>query len=479
MRHRRGRPASGSRIAGPLVDGIGVAIGVRHLRAVGLRQGHLTWALESALADDDSLEAALGRFLRTLPLHWIQRWVRPSVRVVLGSRHAQVKRLTGLPPGLDARQLARVVQEGAPRFFLRNGHPLLTTGVDIAANGASWSAALDADIVDAVHDACRGAGLRLTGIGPAVAALPLALEGSAMEDGDGEEVRWEDEGERIAVRMVGGRIARVARLDRVVDGPASADEVGRALSRPRSLLAPLAERSQRFADAYGAALLPGDAPLLHRPRRAARVSSGERSPIPRWRLAAASVALLLAGCSALLLRPLTAMRAEHAATARLAELGPLRAEAARMQHDLAQVSAALADVERFAGSRRSPTLLLAGLARALPEGSALVTVRLESDARGRARTGQDPRAVTGADTTGVVVTLLAPRAAPVLGAIEKLPGVVAPQLVGPVTREVAGGASVSAVGRSVERTTLETLERMTVRFRLTSAAARGAGAVDP
>ena len=117
-----------------------------------------------------------------------------------------------------------------------------------------------------------------------------------------------------------------------------------------------------------------------------------------------------------------------------------------MQRNLAKVSAALVEVERFAGARRSPTLLLAGLARAMPQGSALTTLRME----------------TAADTASVFLTLLAPRAAPVLGAIERLPGVASAQIVGPVTREVvvAGGAAgPSAVERA-------TLERMTVRFRL-------------
>ena len=443
-----GRPAARRTSSPRIVDRVGIAIGAGHVRAVALRRGRIAWVLESPVLEDKPLAEVLDRFLRELPMHPLQRWPRPPVHVVLGMRHAQVKRLGGLPNGLDARQLARVVQEGAPRFFLRNGHPLVTTDVAVAADGETWSAALDADVVDAVCTACRSAGLRLAGIAPAAAALPLSLEGTPApgtpsDGGEVEEIDWEDEEERTVLRVAGGRLAHVAR----VNGGATLRGATDVRSRPRPLLAPLAERASRFADACGAALLPTDATLVHRPRRASRRRSEETSSIPRWRLAVALAALLLAASAAFLARPLAAVRAERAAAARLAQLGPARVQATRMRGDLAQVSAALTEVERFADRRRSPTFLLAGLARALPKGSALVTVRM--------------------DTTGVLLTLLAPRAAPVLGAIERLPGVASPQIVGPVTREVvvAGGAvgSSADAGESVERTTLE---RMTVRFRL-------------
>ncbi|MGH7719649.1 MAG: hypothetical protein ACREON_12500, partial [Gemmatimonadaceae bacterium] len=77
------------------------------------------------------------------------------------------------------------------------------------------------------------------------------------------------------------------------------------------------------------------------------------------------------------------------------------------------------------------TLLMADLTRALPEGSALVAFRSDSAA-------------------GSIVAL-APRAAAVLTAMEHVPGVVGPEIFGPVTREVVKEKE---------------LERVTVRFRL-------------
>lgn len=410
------------------VDRIGVGVGTAHLRAVGLRAGRIAWAIESPVSDDEPLAAALERFLLGLPLHRWQRWPRPAVRAVLGARYSQVKRLSGLPPGIDGRHLARLVQEGAPRFFLRNGHPLVTTGIEIAADGARWGAALDADAVDALRGACRAAGLRLACVAPVAAVLPIALESDA-----GASVRWNDDGAAIELLQAGGHLAAVARIG----ASGRVEDVATASSRPHPRLAALGDEAARFADAYGVACLPLDAALLHRPQR----TSSAPSRISRWRTAVAVLALLLAGAAALLARPVAAIRAERAATQRLAELGAVRAEAARLERDLAQVSAALIEVEAFAARRRSPTMLLAGLTRALPEGSALVAVRT--------------------DTSGVVASLLAPRAAPVLGALERIPGIVAPEIVGPVTRETVGAGSVPggpASGASVER--------MTVRFRL-------------
>lgn len=403
------------------VDRIGVAVGAGHLRAVGMSMGRIVWALEAPRTEDEALGPALERFLRSLP---VQRWPRPAVRAVLEARLAQVKRLTGLPPSVGERLLTQLVQEGAPRFFLRNGHPLVTSGLDVAADGSRWCAAFDAGAVDALCDASSAAGFRLAGVAPSVAALPLVLEG--------ERVGWEDDGVRVVIGLRGGRIDHVARGG--VEG---------ASSSPRPVLAPLAGRAVRFADACGAALLPLDAPFLHRPHRAARTPSR----VPHWRAALAVSALLLGGGAALAARPLAAARAARDAEARLALMAGSRVEAARVAQDLDQVSGALSEVERFAAGRRSPTLLLADLARAFPSGSVLVMVRL--------------------DTTGVVATLLAPRAAQIVGAIERLPGAVAPEIVGPVTRETV--AVPSAEGSATAAGERRVLERMTVSFRLESA----------
>jgi hypothetical protein len=92
------------------------------------------------------------------------------------------------------------------------------------------------------------------------------------------------------------------------------------------------------------------------------------------------------------------------------------------------MSEALAEVAAFDASRRSPTLILSQLTRALPENAALVTVRL--------------------DTAGGTMVILAPRAAAALAALDRVAAVIAPEIIGPVTKEMAGT-------RELERATMQ------------------------
>jgi hypothetical protein len=71
------------------------------------------------------------------------------------------------------------------------------------------------------------------------------------------------------------------------------------------------------------------------------------------------------------------------------------------------------------------TLLVNDLARALPTGGALVTLRV--------------------DSVGGTLVALAPRAAILIERLEHVPGVTTPTFVGPVTREVAGASEVERV----------------------------------
>jgi hypothetical protein len=92
---------------------------------------------------------------------------------------------------------------------------------------------------------------------------------------------------------------------------------------------------------------------------------------------------------------------------------------------LDRVSAILEDTRRFAASRSPVTPLLDELARALPEGSVLVSFEL-------------------GDEQGQLVALSS-NAATVLAAVERLPGARSVELMGPVQREAATGREVQRV----------------------------------
>jgi hypothetical protein len=384
---------------------IGIAIGAATVRAVVLRGGRVVAASEAQLAAGDSLAETVAELLAAAPA---PRWPRPLVTVALGPARAQVRHVSGLPPLTDPRALAGILREGSGRFFLRNGVAPVTTGVRVEGPGTVWCGALDADAVRAAEEGCRRAGFRLAAVVPAVVVLGAALTG--------ERVLWRDGAVVAEVGFEEGRMLSVRRLA----GAAALAEAPEP--RPVAALALVGEQAVHFADAYGAALLERGEPLALRP-------GGRGSPdmrVPGWRLAVPAAVLAAALGFALVAPAWRALAAGEAASARLGALGARRGEAATARRELERVDGALAEAAAFSASRASPSLLLAEVTRALPQGSALVSLRV--------------------DSAGGSLVALAPRAAPVLSALERVPGVTAPEIVGAVTREAAAGRQVERVG---------------------------------
>lgn len=385
---------------------LGIAVGADRIRAVALNAGRIVAATEAQVGPGDSLSAAVAELLAGAPL---PRFPRPKVVVALGPSLAQTRRIAGLPPLEDGRMLAQVVREGAGKFFLRNGVPLATTGVRVVEPGVVWAAALDERAVLQVEAGCRAAGLRADRFVPAVAVLGRALAG--------EHVLWPDGPTVADVRLEGGELRAVRRLSAAQAGEAPAPAVLPALAR-------LGEEGWRFADAYGAASLPEYEPMVLR-----AAGAGAPGDVPRWRMALAGGALAAALAFAALAPALRAMGAEDEAVGRIAAVQDHRRAASDTERELARITAALAEGAAWDEKRYSPTLLLADLTAALPPGTALVAFR--------------------ADTATGSVAAVAPRAATVVQPLERVPGIVSPEIVGPVTRETLGGRE---------------LERVTVRF---------------
>lgn len=384
---------------------IGVALGAAEVRVVVLRGGRVAAASEAELGPGDAPAEAIAELLAAAP---VPRWPRPAVTVALGPSRAQVRRVAGLPATVDARVLAGVLREGAGRFFLRNGVPPLTTGVRVESPGTVLAAALDRDAVRAAEEGCRRAGFRLAAVVPAVAVL-----GAGVAD---SRVLWRDGSVAAEVEMEDGRTLSVRRLG------AAATPLGGPEPAPVAALAPLGERAGRFADAYGAALLRRDEPLALRPGG----EGAPERPVPTWRLAIPLAMAVVALAFAAVAPAWRATSAGDEAAARLSALGPRRARAAEARRQLDDVTAALGEASAFSAGSRSPTVLLAGITRALPPGAALVSLTV--------------------DTAGGEAVALAPRAAAVLSAMERVPGIEAPAIVGAVTRETAAGRAVERVG---------------------------------
>jgi hypothetical protein len=392
---------------------VGLAVGADRVRAVLVRGEVAAWAGEVPAGEGVSLSAAVAELLAQAP---IPRFPRPSLVAALGPALSQTRLVSGLPPVEDARLLAQVVREGAGRFFLRNGRPLAVSGIRVQEPGRVWAAAFDAAAVREVEEACRAAGLRLRSVVPSVAVLGVGLQD--------EHVVWLDGEAEAEVRMdAAGRVLAVRRLPPGGAAPAEAPV-------PVPGLAKLGEQAWRFADAYGAARLPADEALVYRPGR-----TGAAGAVPAWRVALAGAAAAVAVAAALALPLRAAEQARAGQQARLDELRGREAAALAVDSELTRVTGALGEVAAFDSTRHSAAMLLADVTRALPQGSALVALQV--------------------DSTGGSLIALTPRAAAVLAPLERVPGVAAPSIVGPVTHEGAGGRE---------------LERVTIRFGLDAAA---------
>jgi hypothetical protein len=389
---------------------VGLGIASDCVRAVGVRGAAVVWAVEAERSPDDDLAAAIVQLLRhaTVP-----RWPRPVVVAAIGPAASQTKRLAGLPATADVATIRSIIREGTSRFFLRSGIPLVTAGVRMEESGAAWAAAFDLPVVRAIEAACRTLGLRLRLIVPSIVALPRAVEAGRVEWTDGEV--------QSELTVAGRSLVNTRRLS--ATGRDSLEMV--ATPTAIAALNSLGADSWRFADAYGATQLSDDEPL------ALRSSSGELDAgTTRRAVRIAAVCLCLALVAAIGTPIVARVVRSHSTARQLSVISRRARDAEAAGRDLARMSEALAEVASFDASHRSPTLILLQLTRALPENAALVTVRL--------------------DTAGGTMVILAPRAAAALAALDSVKAVVAPEIIGPVTKEMAGTRE---------------LERATVQFR--------------
>lgn len=399
---------------------LGLAVGTDRVRAITLKRGRLVWTGEAAITD--SIQAAIREVFETARL---RRWPRPRMTVALGPTLAHVRRITGLPSISDAGLLARVVAQSPARFFLsvsanpfsappdlsastsaRNGHPLETTGVRIEQEGVGWCAALDAEVVREIERACGAVGLRVARFVPSVVCVAHTL-------GTGR-LRWVDGEVHAEIETVDGVLQHCVRYHANGTTPGPTPEV------------PALGDKARFADACGAAMLPDSEPLAWTPGRVASDSA-----VSARRLAFGGVATTVGLVAAMVAPSIAAWRTERAAEARLEAIAGEWRRAEAIGRELANVGEALREAADFAVGNVPAIDLLAELTQLLPDGCALVSLRLDGG---------------GGSLVG-----LAPRAACLMEALDRSAIIVAPEITGPVIRELVADYDV---------------ERVNVRFRL-------------
>jgi hypothetical protein len=392
---------------------VGLAVSRDFVRGVAVKRDRILWATVVE-RNGEPLQATIERALAGSPL---PRWPRAFVVAAVGPSSSQTKPLARLPSLSAARATDDLVRESAARFFLRNGVPLVTA-ISRATNGEVWGTAFERSTVEAIEGACRVRRVRLEAVAPSVAVLSRALEG--------DRVTWNDGDTTAEVAVRDGELGAVRRVasHNGVDGPPL---------MPTRLLASLGEEGWRFADALGAAIAPENV-LGWRP------AGRDAHALPRWRLVAASITAIAATVAWLIAPGVAASIAQAEAERRLTALADMRQSVVLAERELAQVTHALADVAAFDSGGIPATVFLADLTRAMPEGAAIVALRIAGD-RG-------------------TLVLLAPRSGAVLSAVERVAGIEGAEMVGPVTSEVVGA---------------RTVERLSIRFRFSGGTKRARG----
>jgi len=383
---------------------IGVGIGYDAVRAVVLRGEEILWAGEVGRDSETELSDVIVTLLSDAPL---PRRSRPALAAAIGPHACQLKLVEGLPPVEDADVLAAIVHERPSAFFLQNGSPLRTTGMRVVRAGSGWIAAIEEPYVEGVRLACAALRVKLAMVAPAAVVLPFAVSSKEFFRADGPVT--------LLIRLTETALASVRRLP-------SPPESSTHSADPVPALNPLGERAERFADAYGAAIAPlGDLLTL-----------GPAGDVPwsrrRFRTRCLPPALVAgAAMAAMLISPVMPLVVARTAESSLRTLHASEEWrlASTVHAELQRVTSVLTEIDRFAGARAHHTRLLAELARALPDSTAIEQFA--------ARDGE------------VKLVAVAPKASSVVAALRTVPGLASLAVVGDVTRAFRGGAELDRI----------------------------------
>jgi Tfp pilus assembly protein PilN len=271
----------------------------------------------------------------------------------------------------------------ASRWFLRNGHPLVTDAVRQRRTRLVVAAAADEETVEAIARGVVEAGLVLDAI------VPMGVVGLAGRDDGTHERRSGSVIERLDV--ANGELTAVRRPAQVTP---AADDVSPVRLFDRKPILDL--RPPRLA-----------VERARRRLRAARICFG-----------AACVLWLAAGAT-------WSVRVSAETRALRARLDAVRPEvevAMRLQDEIGQAEGALAVLEGARRDRSRVVDLLGALTRGLPDSAYVTSLRIASDGT-------------------VSLAGLALSAGHVVRSLAGAPGIVHPELQGPVTRERIDGVA--------------------------------------
>jgi hypothetical protein len=387
---------------------IGIGIGADTVRTLAWDGNRVTAVAEERFSSVADLAVAVSNAIDAVRDPLLS--TRVAAGISLGPAWVQVR---ALPPCIgrrNLRELATHLRDNATRYFLAAGRPPVLSRPAVQAD-CIWAAAYDADVIDVLTGVCLIRRFRLLAIVPTIVALRLATTQSHL--------CWIDASLEVDVTFEpNGELQSIARrVQPSVDFLPDATAVGS--------LAALGENAWRFADAFVAAKAAFAPPTLSLTSDSLSGSASQG----RARVAAAGVALSAAVLMAAITPGLAARRMSSSTERELASLGASHTRAMQQYRALDTVSRLISTVATIADARRSMTLAMAALTRAIPDSLFITDLRL--------------------DDRGGSLVAIGPHAAAVVAELAAAPGLDAPALVGPVTPQIVDGRQ---------------LERATVRF---------------
>ncbi|HEY2025514.1 MAG TPA: hypothetical protein VGG78_00810 [Gemmatimonadaceae bacterium] len=389
-------------------------------------RGRVDWLFDAERTSGQPLDDALHELLVASPAR-ARLWSRQVV-VALSSEYAQTKRLRGLPATTNHGLLQDVVRQNASRFFVVPDAPPRIGHLAVVGPGDAWSTAYDEGVIRDVRRTCDRLGFRVHTIVPSVAVLPYVFQCP--------RVCWPDGGRDVVADYDDDRrVERVRRVDSIGEAAPRNDALRAMDLVPVDGLRIAGPEAWRYAAAYGAVVA---GPCVSTRLDVERTEGEPRRS--RRRLAIAGTALILSLVGLALAPGVRAVREAKRTTESLHRLEAQQRAIAAAHARLVQADRALEELAHFDAGRRPMLPLLTAVSQHLPDGGAILAITL--------------------DTVGGTMVLIAPRAAPAIAALETVPGLASPELVGPVTHELtAAPIGTPALGQSPE------LERVTVRFR--------------
>lgn len=389
-----------------MISRLGVSIHADGVHGVLVQRGEIRWRESVACQYTTSTgPETIAALLASLP----KRLGVRRATIAVGPAWCQVRQIEGLPATNDLAMLTRLLRENSDSFFLRGAARLEVCDIVRLADGSQWAAAFDHDLAMSVIEALKQQRFVNVRVLPSVIAIASLLPAGAHHWHDGQQATELCVGDR-------GGLLRVRR---------SAEPDTSALPM-QGLPAALNDSAPATAAAYAAASMHRVTPFVWTPapdpRRVARLARVRIAGSATLAIGVAAVALIAPGARA--------ERVVRGASHEMEALRMTQTEVARTQGELRRIATTLDHVDQFRERRGKMTVLLGAISQALPESTALVTLRIDS-------------------LEGNFVAL-APHAADILPQLGSVSELVQPRIVGSLTRESSGATQ---------------LERATIRFR--------------